>query len=89
MTPALAAPNSVTFPPLEQFEHYATVERGSTRELMSTSRAALDAIKAQQPVPVGTQFVLADYLSGEIQRYLVAAKDRRRCDRLAVPVVQA
>lgn len=28
-TSALAASNSVTFPPLEQLEHYTTVRRGS------------------------------------------------------------
>src|SRR5690242_15306649 len=37
-TPATAAENAVTFPPLEQLEHYTTVRRGITREHMLTSR---------------------------------------------------
>lgn len=72
--PAQAAPNGVTFPPVDRLEHYATVERGATREHMLTSRAALEAVKAQRPVPTGTQVVLVDYLNGEIQRYLVGQK---------------
>jgi hypothetical protein len=72
--PAFAEANSVTFPPLEQLEHYATVRRGVTREHMLTNRTALDAIKAKQPVPFGTQFVLVDYQSDVLTRYLVAQK---------------
>lgn len=73
-TPASAAANSVTFPPLDQLEHYATVRRGVTREHMLTSRAALDAIQAGQSVPVGTHVVLVDYQSDVLTRYLVAQK---------------
>lgn len=73
-TPALAAPNSVTFPPLEQLEHYTTVRRGITREHMLTSREALAAFKAGQPVPTGTHMVLVDYQSDVLTRYLVGQK---------------
>jgi hypothetical protein len=73
-TPALAAPNSVTFPPLEQLEHYTTVRRGITREHMLTSREALAALKAGQPVPTGTHMVLVDYQSDVLTRYLVGQK---------------
>ncbi len=72
--PARAAANNVTFPPLEQLEHYTTVRRGVTREHMLTSRVALDAIKAGQQVPIGTHVVLVDYQSDVLTRYLVAQK---------------
>ncbi|WP_418137905.1 hypothetical protein [Agrobacterium sp. El2ro-1b] len=71
---ALAAPNSVTFPSLEQLEHYTTVRRGITREHMLTSREALAALKAGQPVPTGTHMVLVDYQSDVLTRYLVGQK---------------
>ncbi|AYM65671.1 cytochrome P460 family protein [Agrobacterium fabrum] len=73
-TPALAAANSVTFPPLDQLEHYTTVRRGITREHMLTSREALAALKAGQPVPTGTHMVLVDYQSDVLTRYLVGQK---------------
>ena len=73
-TPALAASNSVTFPPLEQLVHYTTVRRGITREHMLTNPAALAALKAGQPVPTGTHMVLVDYQSDVLTRYLVAQK---------------
>lgn len=78
--PAFAGANAVTFPPLDQLEHYTTVRRGITREHMLTSRAALDAIKAEQPVPVGTHFVLVDYQSDVLTRYLVAQKTGEGAD---------
>jgi hypothetical protein len=71
---AFAASNAVTFPPLEQLEHYTTVRRGITREHMLTSPAALSALKAGQPVPTGTHVVLVDYQSDVLTRYLVAQK---------------
>lgn len=73
-TPAFAEANQVTFPPLDDLEHYTTVRRGVTREHMLTSRAALDAIKAGQPMPTGTHVVLVDYQSDVLTRYLVAQK---------------
>lgn len=73
-TPALAASNAVTFPTLEQLEHYTTVRRGITREHMLTSPKALAALKAGQPVPTGTHMVLVDYQSDVLTRYLVGQK---------------
>lgn len=73
-SPAFAEANQVTFPPLDDLEHYTTVRRGVTREHMLTSRAALDAIKAGQPMPAGTHVVLVDYQSDVLTRYLVAQK---------------
>ncbi|TCQ99321.1 hypothetical protein EDF70_10926 [Neorhizobium sp. JUb45] len=73
-TTALAASNSVTFPPLDQLEHYTTVRRGITREHMLTSPEALAALKAGQPVPTGTHMVLVDYQSDVLTRYLVGQK---------------
>ena len=61
--PAVAGPDAVTFPPLDQLVHYTTVRRRMTRENLLTSRAALSALKKGQPVPVGTHFVLVDYQS--------------------------
>jgi hypothetical protein len=73
-TTARAAPNSVTFPPVDKLEHYTTVRRGITREHMLTSPQALAALKAGQPVPTGTHMVLVDYQSDVLTRYLVGQK---------------
>jgi hypothetical protein len=73
-TTAYAEANQVTFPPLDDLEHYTTVTRGVTREHMFTSRAALNAIKAGRPVPKGTHMVLVDYQSNVLTRYLVSQK---------------
>jgi hypothetical protein len=73
-SPASAAENAVTFPPLDQLEHYTTVRRGITREHMLTNREALAALKAGQPVPTGTHMVLVDYQSDVLTRYLVSQK---------------
>lgn len=73
-TPAVAAANSVTFPQLDQLVHYTTVRRGVTREHMLTTPEALRALKANQPVTVGTHVVLVDYQSEVLHRYLVAQK---------------
>ncbi|RVO69955.1 cytochrome P460 family protein [Sinorhizobium medicae] len=71
---ARAEANAVTFPPVEEFEHYTTVERGASTEHMMTSREALAALKARQPVPVGTHMVLVDYRGGKVFRYFVSQK---------------
>ncbi|CDM63104.1 MULTISPECIES: cytochrome P460 family protein [Rhizobium] len=73
-TPAIAAENAVTFPPLDKLVHYTTVRRGVTREHMLTNPEALAAIKAGQPVAVGTHVVLVDFQSDVLHRYLVAQK---------------
>lgn len=71
---SFAEENAVTFPALDQLEHYTTVKRGITREHMLTNPAALTAIKAGKPVPVGTHVVLVDYQDDVLTRYLVAEK---------------
>lgn len=73
-TPAFAQVGTVTFPDLEKLVHYTTVRRGVTREHMLTSQAALDAIQAGQPVPIGTHVVLVDYQSDVLTRYLISEK---------------
>lgn len=73
-TPAFAEANKVTFSPLAQLVRYTTIQRGTTREDMFTSRAAIDAIKAGEPVPTGTHMVFADYRSDVLYRYLVSQK---------------
>lgn len=69
--PARGEPNRVTFPLLDQLEHYTTVTRGDVTEHMLTNRAAINAVKADQPIPVGTHVVLVDYRDGEVYRYFV------------------
>jgi hypothetical protein len=70
--PASSEPNRVGFPDnLDALEHYTTVTRGEVTEFIYTSRAALDAIKAGEPVPPGTQVILQDWRNGEVYRLFV------------------
>lgn len=69
--PLQAEPNRVTFPPLEQLEHYTTVTRGDVTEHMLTSRAAIEAVKRGEPIPFGTHVVLVDHRGGQVYRYFV------------------
>lgn len=71
---ASAEPNRVTFPDLSKQVHYTTVKRGNVTEHISTTREALEAIQKKQPIPDGTQFVLADFREGAIFRYFVMQK---------------
>ncbi|ARM16087.1 MULTISPECIES: cytochrome P460 family protein [Rhizobium] len=71
---AQAQENAVTFPPLDQFVQYTTVQRGNVLELMMTSRETIAAIQAGQDLPVGTQLVLVDHRDGELLRYLVSQR---------------
>lgn len=71
---ALAEPNAVIFPPLDQLEQYTTVRRGVTREHMLTNQAALNVLHTDQPVPTGSHVVLVDCQSDVLHRYLVAQK---------------
>src|SRR5215212_6892761 len=67
-----AGENLVKFP--DNFANgvlYATVERGSLKEEILTSRTSLDAVKAGQPIPSGTVIMLADYRDGRLFRYVV------------------
>jgi hypothetical protein len=72
---ALAGGELVKFP--EDFAegiHYATVNRGNIREEIFTSRAAIDAAKAGQPLPSGTVITLVDYRDDQLFRYVVMEK---------------
>ncbi|MBY5645905.1 cytochrome P460 family protein [Rhizobium leguminosarum] len=80
---ARAEANAVTFPPIEEFEHYTTVERGVSAEHMMTSREALAALKEGTPVPVGTHMVLVDYRDGKVFRYFVSQKVGKGADEWA------
>lgn len=69
---AWAEPNRVAFPDnLDALEHYTTVTRGEVTEFIYTSRTALDAIRAGEPVPMGTQVILQDWRDGEVYRLFV------------------
>jgi len=72
---AMAGRELVRFP--EKFEegvHYATVERGSTREELYTSRAVIEAAKKGQALPSGTVITLVDFRDGKLFRYVVMEK---------------
>lgn len=71
---ALAQENAVTFPPLDQFVQYTTVERGNVLEYMMTSQKTIDEIKAGKDLPIGTQVVLVDHRDGKLLRYLVSQR---------------
>lgn len=72
---AVAETNRVRFPDtLDPLIHYATVRRGNVTEHMLTTPEAIAAVKAGQPVPDGTPFVLADHRDGKIYRYFVMEK---------------
>lgn len=72
--PLMAKPDHVSFPELGDLEHYATVQRGNATEQMLTTRAALDAVKRGEPIPLGTHVVLVDYRDDELYRYFVMEK---------------
>lgn len=73
--PAGSEPNRVEFPDnLDELEHYTTVTRGEVTEIMYTSQAALKAIQAGEPIPVGTQVILQDWRDGEVHRLFVMQK---------------
>lgn len=73
--PARAGGELVKFP--ETYAEgvlYAIVERGNIKEEIFTSRAAIDAVKAGQPIPSGTVITLVDYRDGKLFRYVVMEK---------------
>ncbi|CAO3401719.1 cytochrome P460 family protein [Azospirillum palustre] len=51
--------------------HYATFNRGGTREELFTSREAIEAVKNGQPMPSGTVITMEDYRNDELYRYVV------------------
>jgi hypothetical protein len=53
---------------------YATVTRGNIKEDIFTSRSAIDAAKANKPLPSGTVITLVDYRDGKLFRYVVMEK---------------
>jgi Cytochrome P460 len=71
-----AEPTRTTMPNVEDLVHYTTVKRGNVTEHMMTTREAVAAVKAGQPVPDGTHFVLVDYRDGKLYRYFVMQKGR-------------
>ncbi|WP_417842067.1 cytochrome P460 family protein [Terasakiella sp.] len=72
---AFAEETRVTFPEnLDELTHYTTVRRGEVTEHIKTTDEAIAAIKAGEPIPFGTHFVLEDYREGEIYRYFVMQK---------------
>jgi hypothetical protein len=82
-----AETNRVRFPDLDRLVHYTTVKRGNVTEHIMTTCDAVDAVKAKQPIPSGTHFVLVDHRDGKLYRYFVMEKgsgwgadyeDRRR-----------
>lgn len=72
---AIAARDNVVFPDrYAEGVHYATVKRGNITEELYTSRAAIDAAKAGQPLPSGTVITMEDYRAGKLFRYIVMEK---------------
>ena len=69
-----AEPNRVVFPDLQKLVDYTTVRRGNVMEHIMTTPAALEAVKAGQPIPADTHFVLVDHRDGELYRYFVMQK---------------
>jgi hypothetical protein len=72
---ARAGRELVTFP--ETFAEgvrYATVTRGNIKEDIFTSQAAIDAAKADKPLPSGSVITLVDYRDGKLFRYVVMEK---------------
>jgi hypothetical protein len=71
----LAEPTRATFPDnLDELTHYTTVHRRDITEHIMTSLEAIKAMKADQPAPHGTRFVLVDYRNNEIYRLFVMEK---------------
>ncbi len=77
---ALAAPSwaergLVKFP--EKYAEgirYAVVPRGDIRQELYTSRAAIDAARADKPLPDGTVITLVDIRGAQVHRYVVMEK---------------
>lgn len=74
-TPSWAERGLVKFP--EKYAdgvRYVVVPRGDIRQELYTSRAAIDAARADKPLPDGTVITLVDYRDGQIHRYVVMEK---------------
>ena len=71
----LAEENRVAFPEdLDALTHFTTVTRGEVTEHMLTSEAAIEAAQNGEPIPYGTQVILADYRDGALYRLFVMEK---------------
>ena len=72
---AFAGGELVQFPAnFETGVHYATVNRGTIKQDLYTSRAAIDAVKTGQPLPSGTVITLVDSRDGKLFRYVAMEK---------------
>lgn len=72
---AFAANDRVAFPQnYPDGVHYTTVTRGNIREEIFTSREAIAAAQAGQPLPDGTVIMMEDYRGDQLYRYIVMEK---------------
>jgi hypothetical protein len=72
---AMAGGELVKFPEsYPEGVHYATVNRRNITEELFTSRAAIEAVKKDQPLPSGTVITMEDYRDGKLFRYVVMEK---------------
>ncbi len=71
-----AEPTRATMPDIDKLVHYTTVNRGEVTEHIMTTREAIEAVKAGQPIPNGTHVALVDYRDGKVFRYFIMEKAR-------------
>ncbi|MBB4350727.1 hypothetical protein GGE35_004383 [Rhizobium cellulosilyticum] len=69
-----AEPTRATMPDIDRLVHYTTVNRGEVTEHIMTTREAIEAVKAGQPIPNGTHVALVDYRDGKVFRYFIMEK---------------
>jgi len=69
-----AEPTKATMPDISKLVHYTTVTRGEVTEHIMTTREAIEAVKAGEPIPNGTHFALVDYREGKVFRYFIMEK---------------
>lgn len=70
-----AEDNRVTFPTnLDELVHYTGRQRGNNVTFIKTTQEIMDLVKAGQPVPPGSQFVLVGYRENVLVRYFVMEK---------------
>lgn len=69
-----AEPTRATMPDIDKLVHYTTVNRGEVTEHIMTTREAIEAVKAGQPIPNGTHVALVDYRDGKVFRYFIMEK---------------
>lgn len=69
-----AEPTRATMPDIDKLVHYTTVTRGEVTEHIMTTREAIQAVKAGQPIPNGAHVALVDYRDGKVFRYFIMEK---------------